>query len=204
MGEDPCARNGSRWNHGEHSFARRDCDRPLDRTHSRGGGAAEDFRRRSDETHRAIHSGRPPRHPGGVRRSRRVSRESASCIYNGIVDSDRRRSDQIDLIADRFGTNDRSTPLFPFPRGKGLGVRLLRAQPKNRSSVIMSAIENKEIIRTMFAELGKGNADAFLGAMSDDVKFTLIGNTKFSGTFNGKQEFIATVLPPLAAPLEDA
>ena len=67
----------------------------------------------------------------------------------------------------------------------------------------MSAIENKEIIRTMFAELGKGNADAFLGAMSDDLKFTLIGNTKFSGTFSGKQEFIAKVLAPLGAALED-
>jgi ketosteroid isomerase-like protein len=67
----------------------------------------------------------------------------------------------------------------------------------------MSAIENKETIRTMFAELGKGNADAFLGSMSDDVKFTLIGNTKFSGVFNGKQEFIAKVLAPLGAALEN-
>ena len=66
----------------------------------------------------------------------------------------------------------------------------------------MGATENKEMIRTMFAELGKGNADAFLGAMSDDVKFTLIGNTKFSGNFNGKQEFIAKVLAPLGAALD--
>ena len=66
----------------------------------------------------------------------------------------------------------------------------------------MGATENKEMIRTMFAELGKGNADAFLGAMSDDVKFTLIGNTKFSGAFNGKQEFIAKVLAPLGAALD--
>jgi ketosteroid isomerase-like protein len=67
----------------------------------------------------------------------------------------------------------------------------------------MSATENKEMIRTMFAELGKGNADAFLGAMSDDLKFTLIGTTKFSGIFNGKQEFIAKVLAPLGAALEN-
>jgi hypothetical protein len=66
----------------------------------------------------------------------------------------------------------------------------------------MGATENKEMIRTMFAELGKGNAEAFLGAMSDDVKFTLIGNTKFSGKFNGKQEFIAKVLAPLGAALD--
>jgi hypothetical protein len=66
----------------------------------------------------------------------------------------------------------------------------------------MGATENKEMIRTMFAELGKGNAEAFLGAMSDDVKFNLIGNTKFSGAFNGKQEFIAKVLAPLGAALD--
>ena len=66
----------------------------------------------------------------------------------------------------------------------------------------MSANENKEIIRTMFSELGKGNAAAFLDAMSDNVKFYLIGSTKFSGTFNGKQEFTTKVLAPLGAALE--
>lgn len=67
----------------------------------------------------------------------------------------------------------------------------------------MGAAENKEIIRTMFAELAKGNAEAFLGAMSDDVKFTLIGTTKLSGTFNGKQELVDKLLRPLTAALEN-
>src|SRR6266404_4623400 len=58
----------------------------------------------------------------------------------------------------------------------------------------MSATENKEMIRTMFSELGKGNAAAFLDAMSDDLKFTLIGTTRFSGVFKGKQEFTGKVL----------
>ena len=66
----------------------------------------------------------------------------------------------------------------------------------------MSANENKEMIRTMFSELGKGNAAAFLVAMSDDLKFTLIGTTRFSGVFKGKQEFTAKVLAPLGAALE--
>ena len=66
----------------------------------------------------------------------------------------------------------------------------------------MGAAENKEIIRTMFAELSKGNAEAFLGTLADDVRFTLIGSTKFSGVFNGKQEFIEKVLAPLGAQLE--
>ncbi len=67
----------------------------------------------------------------------------------------------------------------------------------------MSATENKEIIRNMFAELSKGNADAFLSTLADDVNFTLIGSTKFSGAFKGKAEFVEKVLAPLGAQLEN-
>ena len=67
----------------------------------------------------------------------------------------------------------------------------------------MSAAENKEIIRTMFAELSKGNADAFLSTLADDVNFTIIGSTKFSGVFKGKAELVAKVLVPLGAQLEN-
>jgi ketosteroid isomerase-like protein len=66
----------------------------------------------------------------------------------------------------------------------------------------MGAAENKELIRNMFAELSKGNGQAFLDAMADDLRFTLIGTTKLSGTFNGKQEFVSKVLTPLSAKLE--
>ncbi len=67
----------------------------------------------------------------------------------------------------------------------------------------MGAAENKEIIRNMFAELSKGNADAFLDTLADDVNFTLIGSTKFSGVFKGKAEFVEKVLAPLGAQLEN-
>jgi uncharacterized protein len=65
----------------------------------------------------------------------------------------------------------------------------------------MSA-ENKQLVRNMFAELSKGNGQAFLDTMADNVRFTIIGNTKFSGTFNGKQELVTRLLTPLAAQLE--
>jgi ketosteroid isomerase-like protein len=65
----------------------------------------------------------------------------------------------------------------------------------------MSA-ENKQLVRNMFAELSKGNGQAFLDTMADNVRFTIIGNTKFSGTFNGKQELVTKLLTPLAAQLE--
>jgi len=66
----------------------------------------------------------------------------------------------------------------------------------------MGAAENKQLIQNMFAELSKGNAEAFLGSMADDVRFTLIGTTKYSGTFNGKQELISKLLAPLTSQLE--
>jgi ketosteroid isomerase-like protein len=66
----------------------------------------------------------------------------------------------------------------------------------------MGAAENKQLIQTMFAELSKGNAEAFLSNMADNVRFTIIGTTKYSGTCNGKQELIQKVLAPLTAQLE--
>jgi ketosteroid isomerase-like protein len=66
----------------------------------------------------------------------------------------------------------------------------------------MGAAENKKLIQDMFAELSKGNAPAFLNALADDVRFTIIGTTKYSGTCNGKQELINKVLTPLTAQLE--
>ncbi len=66
----------------------------------------------------------------------------------------------------------------------------------------MGAAENKQLIQTMFAELSKGNAEAFLGNMADNIRFTIIGTTKYSGTFNGKQELISKLLAPLTAQLE--
>jgi len=66
----------------------------------------------------------------------------------------------------------------------------------------MGAAENKQLIRDMFAELSKGNAQTFLGNMADNVRFTIIGTTKFSGTFNGKPELVNKVLTPLTSQLE--
>jgi len=66
----------------------------------------------------------------------------------------------------------------------------------------MGAAENKELVRNMFAELSKGNAEGFLGALADNVRFTIIGTSKYSGTSNGKQELTTKLLGPLSAQLE--
>ena len=66
----------------------------------------------------------------------------------------------------------------------------------------MGTAENKHFISNMFIELSKGNAEAFLGSIADNVRYTIIGTTKYSGTFNGKQELINQLLGPLTAQLE--
>jgi ketosteroid isomerase-like protein len=68
----------------------------------------------------------------------------------------------------------------------------------------MGATENKELIRNMFAELSKGNGQAFLDAIADDVRFTIIGTSKYSSTFKGKSDLTSRLLGPLAAQLEGA
>jgi uncharacterized protein len=65
----------------------------------------------------------------------------------------------------------------------------------------MSAALNKELIRSMWAEAAKGKFEGFLNGYSDDLHYTIIGTTRFSGTF-GKQELLERVLVPMMSDLE--
>ena len=65
----------------------------------------------------------------------------------------------------------------------------------------MSAAENKEVIRNMW-DFSKGNADGFLNTFAENVRYTIIGTTRFSGTFNGKQELLERAFVPLMSELE--
>jgi ketosteroid isomerase-like protein len=66
----------------------------------------------------------------------------------------------------------------------------------------MGTAENKQLIQQMFAALTKGNMAAFLGSMADDIRWTIIGTTKYSGTFQGQQEILDKLLTPIVAQLE--
>ena len=63
----------------------------------------------------------------------------------------------------------------------------------------MGAAENKEVVRQMREAKG---IDAILATMSDDVRWTLIGATRFSGTLKGKQEIVEKLFKPIFAQLE--
>ena len=66
----------------------------------------------------------------------------------------------------------------------------------------MGVTENKQLIRDMWAEVEKGSAEGFLNGFADDVRYTIIGTTKFSGTFNGKQDLVNRAFVPLMSQLE--
>jgi ketosteroid isomerase-like protein len=64
----------------------------------------------------------------------------------------------------------------------------------------MGTAENKETVRQMREAKG---LEPMLATMSDDVRWTIIGNTKYSHTMNGKQEIIDKLLRPIMAEMEN-
>jgi len=63
----------------------------------------------------------------------------------------------------------------------------------------MGIAENKEAVRRMREAKG---LDEMLAAMSDDVRWTIMGSTKYSHTMNGKKEIVDKLLHPIFAELE--
>ena len=60
----------------------------------------------------------------------------------------------------------------------------------------MSITENKELVLGFFADIGKGNIQGALDRMTEDLRFTLIGTTRFSGVFKSRKEFVDQILRP--------
>ena len=67
----------------------------------------------------------------------------------------------------------------------------------------MSAAENKRLLQDIFTELANGNSLPFVDSLSDEVRWTIIGTTKWSRTFDGKPAVLAELLAPLRAQIAD-
>jgi uncharacterized protein len=61
----------------------------------------------------------------------------------------------------------------------------------------VSAAENKQFMQNIFSELSKGNGKPFVESLADDICWTIIGSTKWSGTYRGKQAVLNELLRPL-------
>jgi ketosteroid isomerase-like protein len=61
----------------------------------------------------------------------------------------------------------------------------------------MGLSENKQLVQAFFDAGSRGDLESGLDLMADDVAWTNIGSTKFSGTYVGKEALIADLLGPL-------
>jgi ketosteroid isomerase-like protein len=67
----------------------------------------------------------------------------------------------------------------------------------------MSAAENKQVLQHIYGELANGNSRPFVEALADDVRWTMMGTTKWSRTYRGKQVVLTELLAPLRGQFAD-
>ena len=63
----------------------------------------------------------------------------------------------------------------------------------------MDAAENKALVSDVFAELARGDGGPFVELLADDIRWTIIGSTEWSGTWEGKPAVQQKLLDPLFA-----
>jgi uncharacterized protein len=61
----------------------------------------------------------------------------------------------------------------------------------------MSAADNKQRVRSVFDALRKGDTAGVWNVLADDVTYTVIGTTSWSGTYEGKQQIQSDLFKPL-------
>jgi ketosteroid isomerase-like protein len=65
----------------------------------------------------------------------------------------------------------------------------------------MGIAENKQVVIEFYAAGARGDVDTCFALLADDVSWTNIGSTKFSGTYIGKQAIADNLLGPLFSQL---
>lgn len=60
----------------------------------------------------------------------------------------------------------------------------------------MGIAENKQLVLDLYDAGARGDMDACLALLADDITWTNIGTTRFSGTYSGKQALVEQLLGP--------
>lgn len=66
----------------------------------------------------------------------------------------------------------------------------------------MNTTENKRIVQSFYDAANRGDTEGFMGKLDDDITWTNIGSTKFSGTFTGKSDLTGKLLGPVFGQLK--
>lgn len=66
----------------------------------------------------------------------------------------------------------------------------------------MGIAENKQVVLDFYEAGARGDMDSCFALLADDVSWTNIGSTKFSGTYSGKQVLMESLLGPLFGQLK--
>ena len=66
----------------------------------------------------------------------------------------------------------------------------------------METGEPKQLIEYIFSEISTGNSRPFVDHLADDVRWTVMGTTKWSKTYEGKPAVFAGILQPLQEQLD--
>lgn len=66
----------------------------------------------------------------------------------------------------------------------------------------MSVVTNKQVIEAFYAAGDRGDLESCLALLADEVVWTNIGSTKYSGTYVGKDALITDLLGPVFGQLK--
>lgn len=66
----------------------------------------------------------------------------------------------------------------------------------------MGVAVNKRIVQAFYDAANRGDTEGFLGQLADDVTWTNIGSTKYSGTYVGKNDLVAKLVKPVFGQLK--
>jgi ketosteroid isomerase-like protein len=72
----------------------------------------------------------------------------------------------------------------------------------SRNEGAMTAIENKTIVQHIFDELAVGNSAPLLESLACDVRFVVMGSSRWSKSYDGKEAVLADLFAPLTARIE--
>jgi ketosteroid isomerase-like protein len=67
----------------------------------------------------------------------------------------------------------------------------------------MGETENRRLMQRIFAGLAEGDGQPLAESLADDFRRTIIGTTKWSGTYDGKQTVLNELFRPLLAQFAD-